>query len=159
MYDVIPSILYFTFRADFLSLSKIKKIRAMKNIFISIISVLMLAFSSSVFAEEELKVNVNQHAYFPGGQTALATWLSENLKYPQECIDKKVEGEVIVSFIVERDGSITGIHMEQSVDPKLDAEAKRVVGVMPNWVAAEMNGVKTRSRLMLPIRFTLPQTK
>ena len=67
----------------------------------------MLAFSSSVFAEEELTVKVNQHAYFPGGQTALATWLSENLKYPQECIDKKVEGEVIVSFIVERDGSIT----------------------------------------------------
>lgn len=119
----------------------------------------MLAFSSSVFAEEELTVKANQHAYFPGGQTALATWLSENLKYPQECIDKKVDGEVIVSFIVERDGSITGIRMEQSVDPKLDAEAKRVVGVMPNWVAAEMNGVKTRSRLMLPIRFTLPQTK
>ena len=159
MYDAIPSILYFTFRIDFLSLSKQLKIRAMKNIFIPIISVLMLAFSSSVFAEEELTVKVNQHAYFPGGQTALATWLSENLKYPQECIDKKVEGEVIVSFIVERDGSITGIHMEQSVDSKLDAEAKRVVGVMPNWVAAEMNGVKTRSRLMLPIRFTLPQTK
>ena len=131
----------------------------MKNIFISIISVLMLAFSSSVFAEgEELTVRANQHAYFPGGQSALTTWLSENLRYPQECIDKKVDGEVIVSFIVERDGSITGIHLEQSVDPKLDAEAKRVVSVMPNWVAAEMNGVKTRSRLMLPIRFTLPQT-
>ena len=131
----------------------------MKNIFISIISVLMLAFSSSVFAEgEELTVRANQHAYFPGGQTALTTWLSENLRYPQECIDKKVDGEVIVSFIVERDGSITGIHLEQAVDPRLDAEAKRVVGVMPNWVAAEMNGVKTRSRLWLPIRFTLPQT-
>ena len=131
----------------------------MKNIFISIISVLMLAFSSSVFAEgEELTVRANQHAYFPGGQTALTTWLSENLRYPQECIDKKVDGEVIVSFIVERDGSITGIHLEQTVDPRLDAEAKRVVGVMPNWVAAEMNGVKTRSRLWLPIRFTLPQT-
>lgn len=131
----------------------------MKNIFTVIISMFMLMLSSSVFAEgEELTVKANQHAYFPGGQSALATWLSENVKYPQECIDKKVDGEVIVSFIVERDGSITGIRMEQSVDPKLDAEAKRVVGVMPNWVAAEMNGVKTRSRLMLPIRFTLPQT-
>lgn len=114
----------------------------------------MLAFSTSVFAEgESLTVQANQHAYFPGGQTALATWLSDNLKYPQECIDKKVEGEVIVSFIVERDGTITGVRIEQSIDPKLDAEAKIVVGVMPHWVAAEMNGAKARNRLMLSIRF------
>lgn len=132
----------------------------MKNIYIAIISALMLAFSTSVFAEgESLTVQANQHAYFPGGQTALATWLSENLKYPQECIDKKIEGEVIVSFIVERDGTITGIRLEQAVDPKLDAEAKRVVGVMPNWVAAEMNGAKARSRMMLPINFKLPKSK
>lgn len=134
----------------------------MKNIYFAIISVLMLSFSSSVFAEgEELTVETkesaaNQHAYFPGGQTALASWLSENLKYPQECIDKKIEGEVIVSFIVERDGTITGVRLEQSVDSKLDAEAKRVVGVMPHWVAAVMNGATTRSRLMLPINFKLP---
>lgn len=132
----------------------------MKNIYIAIISALMLAFSTSVFAEgESLTVQANQHAYFPGGQPALATWLSENLKYPQECIDKKIEGEVIVSFIVERDGTITGIRLEQAVDPKLDAEAKRVVGVMPNWVAAEMNGAKARSRMMLPINFKLPKSK
>ncbi len=139
----------------------------MKNTFITIISVFMLAFSSSVFAEvddttkeaQSAPQPANQHAYFPGGQTALATWLSENLRFPQECIDKKVEGEVIVSFIVERDGTITGIRIEQTVDPKLDAEAKRVVSVMPNWVAAEMNGAKTRSRLMLPINFKLPKSK
>ncbi len=132
----------------------------MKNIYLAIISVLMLLFSSSVFAEgEELTVKANQHAYFPGGQTALAIWLSENLRYPQECIDKRVEGEVIVSFIVERDGTITGIRLEQAVDPKLDAEAQRVVGVMPNWVAAEVDGAKTRSRLMLPINFKLPSKK
>lgn len=132
----------------------------MKNIYIAIISALMLAFSTSVFAEgESLTVQANQHAYFPGGQPALATWLSENLKYPQACIDKKIEGEVIVSFIVERDGTITGIRLEQAVDPKLDAEAKRVVGVMPNWVAAEMNGAKARSRMMLPINFKLPKSK
>lgn len=132
----------------------------MKNIYIAIISALMLAFSTSAFAEgESLTVQANQHAYFPGGQPALATWLSENLKYPQECIDKKIEGEVIVSFIVERDGTITGIRLEQAVDPKLDAEAKRVVGVMPNWVAAEMNGAKARSRMMLPINFKLPKSK
>lgn len=132
----------------------------MKNIYIAIISALMLAFSTSVFAEgESLTVQANQHAYFPGGQPALATWLSDNLKYPQECIDKKIEGEVIVSFIVERDGTITGIRLEQAVDPKLDAEAKRVVGVMPNWVAAEMNGAKARSRMMLPINFKLPKSK
>lgn len=121
----------------------------------------MVAFSTSVFAEEqqELTVKVNQHAYFPGGQAALTEWLSENLRFPQECIKKKVEGEVIVSFIVERDGTITGIRLEQAVDPKLDAEAKRVVSVMPNWVAAEMNGAKARSRMMLPINFKLPNSK
>lgn len=129
----------------------------MKNIYIAIISALMMVFPLSVLAEgESLTVQANQHAYFPGGQSALATWLSENLIYPQECIDKKVEGEVIVSFIVERDGTITGVRIEQSIDPKLDAEAKRVVGVMPHWVAAEMNGAKARSRLMLPINFKLP---
>lgn len=129
----------------------------MKNIYITIITVVMLAISSAVFAEGSDQTGANQHAYFPGGQTELAAWLSKNLKYPQECIKNKIEGEVIVSFIVERDGTITGIRLEQSVDPKLDAEAKRVVGVMPNWVAAEMNGAKARSRLMLPVNFKLPK--
>lgn len=129
----------------------------MKNIYITIITAIMLAISSAVFAEGSGQTGANQHAYFPGGQTELAAWLSKTLKYPQECIKNKIEGEVIVSFIVERDGSITGIRLEQSVDPKLDAEAKRVVGVMPNWVAAEMNGAKTRSRLMLPVNFKLPK--
>lgn len=130
----------------------------MKNLRNSILSLLMLAFVSAAYAEgEENASPANQHAYFPGGQSALGEWLDVNVKYPQSCIDKKVEGEVIISFIVERDGSITNIRMEQSVDPALDAEARRVVGVMPNWVAGEMNGAKIRSRLMLPINFKLPK--
>ncbi len=120
----------------------------------------LLAFPCSLFAEgEATTVKADQHACFPGGQEELAAWLSENVKYPKDCIDNKIEGEVIVSFIVERDGSLTNIHLEQSVDPKLDSEAKRVISVMPNWVAAEINGAKTRSRLMLPISFKLPKNK
>ena len=82
----------------------------MKNIFTVIISLFMLMLSSSVFAEgEELTVKANQHAYFPGGQSALATWLSENVKYPQECIDKKVDGEVIVSLLRETARSLESV--------------------------------------------------
>lgn len=70
---------------------------------------------------------VEQMPAFPGGQSALFQWLSSNIKYPAEAEKNGVQGRVIVTFVVERDGSITETKVVRSVDPQLDVEAVRVI--------------------------------
>lgn len=70
---------------------------------------------------------------FPGGQGALMSYLNSHTKYPVVAQENGVQGRVTVSFVVERDGSITDVHVVRSVDPSLDREAARVVSSMPNW--------------------------
>ena len=78
--------------------------------------------------EEENKVFdvVEQMPSFPGGQAALMQWLSSNMKYPTIAAENGVQGRVIVQFVVEKDGSVTDVHVAKSVDPSLDKEAARV---------------------------------
>ena len=79
--------------------------------------------------EEETKVFdvVEQMPSFPGGQAALLEYLSKNIKYPVVAEENGIQGRVIVTFVVERDGSITDVRVVKSVDPSLDKEAQRVV--------------------------------
>ena len=70
---------------------------------------------------------------FPGGKQALLNFLDENTKYPEQAVKDSIEGLVVVEFEVEADGSITNPHVLQSVHPLLDAEALRVVSLMPKW--------------------------
>ena len=92
---------------------------------------------------------------FPGGAAALMQYLSQNIRYPKEAMEAKTQGRVIVQFVVEKDGSISGAHVVKSVNPQLDAEALRVVSAMPNWTPGTHNGQTVRVKYAVPISFRL----
>ncbi|MBR7019169.1 MAG: energy transducer TonB [Prevotella sp.] len=107
--------------------------------------------------EEENKVFdvVEQMPSFPGGMGALMSWLSQNMKYPPIAAENGVQGRVIVQFVVEKDGSITDVHVAKSVDPSLDKEAARVVKAMPHWIPVKQNGSAVRVKYTVPVTFKL----
>ncbi len=92
---------------------------------------------------------------FPGGAAALMQYLSQNIRYPKEAMEAKTHGRVIVQFVVEKDGSISGAHVVKSVNPQLDAEALRVISAMPNWTPGTQNGQTVRVKYAVPISFRL----
>ena len=107
--------------------------------------------------EEETKVFdvVEQMPSFPGGQSALLQYLSSNIKYPVVAEENGVQGRVIVTFVVEKDGSITDVRVVKSVDPSLDKEAQRVVKSMPKWIPGKQNGAAVRVKYTVPVTFRL----
>ena len=107
--------------------------------------------------EEETKVFdvVEQMPQFPGGPKALFEYLSKNIKYPVVAEENGIQGRVIVTFVVERDGSITDVKVAKSVDPSLDKEAQRVVKSMPHWIPGKQNGSAVRVKYSVPVTFKL----
>ena len=107
--------------------------------------------------EEETKVFdvVEQMPSFPGGMGALMQYLSSHIKYPVVAEENGIQGRVICTFIVERDGSITDTRVARSVDPSLDKEAVRVINSMPRWIPGKQNGTACRVKFTLPVTFKL----
>ena len=107
--------------------------------------------------EEESKVFdvVEQMPSFPGGPSALMEYLHDHVKYPVVAQENGVQGRVVVSFIVEKDGSITDVRVVRSVDPSLDREAQRVVSSMPRWTPGKQNGSAVRVKYNVPVMFKL----
>lgn len=107
--------------------------------------------------EEENKVFdiVEQQPLFPGGPAALMKYLSENTKYPVVAQENGVQGRVTVQFVVEKDGSISDVHVLGGVDPSLDKEAVRVVKSMPRWTPGKQNGITVRVNYRVPVLFRL----
>ena len=107
--------------------------------------------------EEENKVFdvVEQMPSFPGGMGALMQYLSSHIKYPVVAEENGIQGRVICTFVVERDGSITDVRIAKSVDPSLDKEAMRVVSKMPRWIPGKQNGSAVRVKYTLPVTFRL----
>lgn len=107
--------------------------------------------------EEENKVFdiVEQQPLFPGGPAALNKYLSENTKYPDVAQENGVQGRVTVQFVVEKDGSISDVHVLRGVDPSLDKEAVRVVKSMPRWTPGKQNGITVRVNYRVPVLFRL----
>ena len=98
---------------------------------------------------------VEEQPRFPGGIEGLMQFLSDNVKYPPECVKDSIGGRVVVSFVVEKDGTITEPKVVKSVHPLLDAEALRVVGLMPKWQPGMMNGERRRMKYTIPVNFKL----
>lgn len=92
---------------------------------------------------------------FPGGPEALAYYLGENIRYPKQAKRKKIEGVVIVSFIVETNGELSRIAVEQSIGYGCNEEAMRVIQSMPLWKPGTANGKPERFIIRQPIRFAL----
>lgn len=92
---------------------------------------------------------------YPGGMSAFVQWLTENLKYPVTAQRSKVQGTVLVAFIVNKDGSITDLKVVKSVSQELDREALRVLRLMPKWKPGEDHGKPCRTYFSIPIVFKL----
>ena len=92
---------------------------------------------------------------FPGGATKLFEYLAQNINYPTEAEKANIQGRVIVTFVVEKDGSISNAEVVKSVAPSLDAEALRVINAMPNWIPGKQNGKEVRVKYTVPISFHL----
>lgn len=105
--------------------------------------------------KDEAFAVVEQMPEFPGGMKELMTYLKDNIKYPKAAQDKKVQGRVIVQFVVEKDGTPTEFNVVRSVDPDLDAEALRVLGGMPKWKPGMQKGQVVRVKYTVPVSFKL----
>ena len=92
---------------------------------------------------------------FPGGMQGLFEYMQNNVNYPKEAQKQKIEGRVIVSFIVEKDGSISDVHPLTAVHPLLDKEAMRLVNEMPRWKPGTEKGKAVRVSFALPVSFKL----
>lgn len=99
---------------------------------------------------------VEKAASFPGGIDAFNQYLAENLKYPKEAQDNKKEGRVFVQFIVEKDGSLSDVHIVKGIGGACDKEAVRVLMNSPKWNPGEQRGQKVRQKLIQNILFKLP---
>lgn len=98
---------------------------------------------------------VEEMPQYPGGPQALFEFLSQNVQYPKEAAKAGIQGRVIVTFVVEKDGSICESKVVKSVDPSLDAEALRVINAMPNWKPGKQNGKEVRVKYTVPVAFML----
>lgn len=92
---------------------------------------------------------------FPGGQGAMMKYLAANIKYPASAVKAKKQGRVIVTFVIQKDGSVTKARIARSVDPELDAEALRIVKAMPNWTPGTQDGKPVNVKYTIPVIFSL----
>ena len=135
--------------------------------------VLMLTLSSATIAKNETVISsekailppqqkdtriftVVEHApNYPGGVDIFYKFLQQNIKYPAEARNKKIEGKVFVSFIVEKDGSLSTFKVLRDPGAGCGVEALRVMKLSPKWNPGIQNGHKVRVQYTLPISFTL----
>ena len=105
--------------------------------------------------EEVIFQVVEQMPEFPGGMGEAMKFLAKNIKYPVAAQQAKIEGRVIVQFVVGKDGSISDVKIARGVSPDLDAEAMRVVSLMPKWNPGKQRGQAVSVKYTMPIMFRL----
>ena len=98
---------------------------------------------------------VEQLPEFPGGIVQFMKWLTRNLRYPSVPQSQRIQGKVVISFIINKDGSIASPTIVQSADPLLDREAMRVIRMMPHWKPGLQDGKPCRTMFAIPVNFQL----
>ena len=102
---------------------------------------------------------VQEQPEFPGGEDSLISFLTNNLRYPQEAKIAWMHGKVYVGFLVDREGRIKDVRLLNSVSKQLDDEALRVVHLMPDWIPGKRGGTTVDVHFILPIDFVMPEKK
>ena len=111
---------------------------------------------SGEVVDDNVSIIHETDAEFPGGLEAMYKWIADQLKYPEECIAKNIQGRVTTQFVVDIDGSITDIKVLKSPDDLLSQEAIRIVKAMPKWKPATYDSKPVRRDLRIPLNFRLP---
>jgi len=127
------------------------------------LSVLVLLFVANTNATAQNKKVANDKVLekaevmpeYPGGDQAMMQFVADNVKYPQEAIDKEVSGRVMVGFVVEKDGSISDVKVVKGIGGGCDEEAVRVVNAMPKWKPGMDKGKPVRVSYIMPFTFKL----
>ncbi len=101
---------------------------------------------------------VEEMPKYPGGEKAMFSYLSQNIKYPEYAKENNITGTVYIRFIVNTDGSLSDFKVLKGLHSSIDNEAIRVIKAMPNWSIGKQNGKAVRVEYSLPIKFTLRST-
>ena len=134
----------------------------MRNILIALCLLIATAVTAQDNEYEYEEVIIGERAVdimpkFPYGLPGLSIYISDNLKYPNEALKNHIEGKVLCSFIIDKDGSITDISIVRSSGyDSLDNEAIRMLNAMPKWIPGKQDGKTVRVRYLLPVNFKIP---
>ena len=107
----------------------------------------------------EIYSSVENMPEFPGGMKAFQQYLNKNLEYPSKALKAKIEGVVVVQFVVEKNGEITDPRIARRLETSLDTAALKVIKNMPNWIPASDYGTKVRCKYSVPVAFKIPEAK
>lgn len=108
-----------------------------------------------VFLMPDMEEKVDEKPEFPGGMDGYVKFMNDNMKYPAECEEKHIEGRVLIRMTIDEKGNVANPVLLKSVDPLLDAEAMRVVKLMPKWKPAINEGKPIAVKYVVPITFRL----
>lgn len=103
--------------------------------------------------QDEVLVTVDEMPEYPGGIVALQSFMAQTVRYPVEAQRKGIQGRVYVNFVVEKDGTVGVVKIARGVDSDLDAEAIRVVKLLPKWKPGKQKGKLVRVSYTVPIKF------
>ena len=103
----------------------------------------------------EIYEYVEQMPIFPGGQEALFNFLNKNIKYPPIAERKGIQGRVLVTFVITKEGIVTNVNIAKSVDPSLNKEALRVIRMLPDWTPGRKDGKVVNVKFTVPVSFNL----
>lgn len=113
-------------------------------------------FDEEMVKDEDFVYDVvEQMPTFPGGNSKLLQYIATNSSYPESARKLGIEGRVLCTFTVNKNGSISDVKVAHSVNEKLDKEAVRVVKTMPRWIPGTMHGEKVRVKCSVPVIFKL----
>jgi len=105
--------------------------------------------------KNQIFTSVEHVPEFPGGINAFSHFLTTNIRYPETARKNKKQGRVIITMVVEKDGTVTEVKIARGVSDDLDAEAVRVIKLSPKWAPGTQNGRPVRVAYAVPISFTL----
>lgn len=107
--------------------------------------------------ENKVYTHVEQMPYFPGGDAAMLSYISNHIRYPQDALDDGIEGQVVVRFVVTKTGKVGEVQVLRGKHPSLDKEAVRLVKSLPAFTPGRMYGEIVNVWYTLPVRFELPK--
>lgn len=133
--------------------------------FLLLLSAIFL--TNMAFCQEEKKVSVDdevfvvveEQAEFPGGLDSMYAYIQKNLVYPEKAKAEGIEGRVFVTFIIEKDGSISNILIKRAIGGGCEEAVVEMIKNMPKWKPGKQRGKPVRFQFVLPIKFELPKDK
>lgn len=104
---------------------------------------------------EQVFAVVEKMPEYPGGQYALSTFIAKTMNYPKIAQESGIQGRVVCSFIINKDGTISETQVISGIDPSLDQEALRIIRAMPKWIPGTQKGKAVRVKFTVPVTFSL----